>query len=277
MQVEATWEDLRGSCIAVLRPKTCDQSSQEAEAAGEGVIEEGGIEEGDIEKDDTEEGDGSEEETEVGAGADASASGSGSEEGDERSSKEVSGPVRGVDWASIQLRRAGRRLEGQPGILRKPQRGVSRIFSALDLAAFTLLSAGATSLYSLDLPCILSLLPGSSFHSYLTPLLFLPFFLYFLDLPSILILLPCSSFHYFFTSWIFLPFVFTPRLPLPFFFTPWLFLTICFFTSWLFLPFFLYSLALPSSLSLLRCLLCGQQWRQCVLPPRGDRHHPHHP
>ena len=167
MQVEATWEDLRGSCIAVLRPKTCDQSSAEAEAAGEGVIEEGDIEEGD-----TEEGEASEEETGIGAGASAS----GSEEGDERSSKEVSGPVRGVDWASIQLRRAGRRLEGQPGILRKPQRGVSRIFSVLDLAAFTLLSAGATSLYSLFLNSVLSLLAGSSFL----------YFLYSLALPSII-------------------------------------------------------------------------------------------
>ena len=51
---------------------------------------------------------------------------------------------RGVDWASLQLRRHPRRLMGSTGSLRAPSKTLSRAAVPLTLASFTVLSAGAT-------------------------------------------------------------------------------------------------------------------------------------
>jgi len=62
--------------------------------------------------------------------------------------EEVETPAhRGVDWASIQLRRHPRRLVGSTGSLRAPSKALSRAAVPLTLASFTVLSAGATGAF----------------------------------------------------------------------------------------------------------------------------------
>ena len=120
------WEELKDSCLVVLRPKAC---GEEKKKEGEDGGKEGkwGWKEG--RKGETVE------------------SGDQLESENNRTDKaeEVETPAhQGVDWASIQLRRHPRRLVGSTGSLKAPSKALSRAAEPLTLASFTVLSAGAT-------------------------------------------------------------------------------------------------------------------------------------
>ena len=107
----------------VLRPKDCGQEKKK-EKEEEGKVGKWGWKE---------------EESEAGE--------SGDQGGNNRTEKaeEVKKTAhRGVDWASLQLRRHPRRLIGSTGSLRAPSKALSRAAVPLTLASFTVLSAGAT-------------------------------------------------------------------------------------------------------------------------------------
>ena len=117
-QANVFWEELRDSCLVVLRPKDCAQEEKK----------EGGKEGKWGWKEESESGD---------------EGGSGSKRRDKAEEVEKTGH-RGVDWDSLQLRRHPRRLIGSTGSLRAPSKALSRAAVPLTLASFTVLSAGAT-------------------------------------------------------------------------------------------------------------------------------------
>ena len=113
------WEELKDSCLVVLRPKACaEDREKEKEKGGKG-----GKWEWREEK--------TEEEDQLSVA---------------KKAKEVEKPElhRGVDWDSLQLRRHPRRLVGPTGSLRSPTQALTRTSVPLTLASFTILSAGAT-------------------------------------------------------------------------------------------------------------------------------------
>ena len=113
------WEELKDSCLVVLRPKACaEDRDKEKEKGGKG-----GKWEWREEK--------TEEEDQLSVA---------------KKNEEVEKPElhRGVDWDSLQLRRHPRRLVGPTGSLRSPTQALTRTSVPLTLASFTILSAGAT-------------------------------------------------------------------------------------------------------------------------------------
>ena len=120
------WEELKDSCLVVLRPKACAEEKKKEE-------EEGGKEGKWGWKEDRK--------------GETGESGNQVESGNNRTDKaeEVENAAhRGVDWDSIQLRRHPRRLVGSTGSLKAPSKALSRAAVPLTLASFTVLSAGAT-------------------------------------------------------------------------------------------------------------------------------------
>ena len=118
------WEELKDSCLVVLRPKDCAQEKNKKEEGGK---------EG--------EWDWREEEGESGEKVDT---GSGNNRSDKAGKVQEKKTHQGVDWDSLQLRRHPRRLIGSTGSLRSPSKASSRASVPLTLASFTVLSAGAT-------------------------------------------------------------------------------------------------------------------------------------
>ena len=113
------WEELKDSCLVVLRPKACaEDREKEKEKGGKG-----GKWEWREEK--------TEEEDQLSVA---------------KKNEEVEKPElhRGVDWDSLQLRRHPRRLIGPSGSLRSPTQALTRTSVPLTLASFTILSAGTT-------------------------------------------------------------------------------------------------------------------------------------
>ena len=149
-QVELTWEDLKGSCMVLLRPRSsfrdtatndnflrfqhrsCDEEESES------VVEIG---------DETESSDDSsdDEETvieEAAVGDEEIKEVAETKNNDGTSSRE------GIDWEALTLeqqQRQPRRVRGSLGILRKPQLELGRVFQSISLDSFTLLSSGTTS------------------------------------------------------------------------------------------------------------------------------------
>ena len=111
------WEELKDSCLVVLRPKACAEE-KEKEKGGKGGKWEW-----------------REEKTEQDDQLSVA-----------KKTKEVEKPElhRGVDWDSLQLRRHPRRLVGPTGSLRSPTQALTRTSVPLTLSSFTILSAGAT-------------------------------------------------------------------------------------------------------------------------------------
>lgn len=133
LQVDASWEDFRDSCILLLRPLDCGEQEAPELVEVEGVGDEsdemevlsGWVDDG---------GDFEEvERTQVPE-----------EEDEQRVERRRGPPQRGVDWASLQLRRHPRRLLGSAGSLSRPAIPSTRALTPLTLASFTLLSAGTT-------------------------------------------------------------------------------------------------------------------------------------
>ena len=119
-QANVFWEELKDSCLVVLRPKDCAQEEKK-EGGKEGKW-------GWKEEEESESGD---------------EGGSGNNRRDKAEEVEKTGH-QGVDWDSLQLRRHPRRLIGSTGSLRAPSKALSRAAVPLSLASFTVLSAGAT-------------------------------------------------------------------------------------------------------------------------------------
>ena len=119
------WEELKDSCLVVLRPKDCAQEMKKEEEEGE----------------EGKEGKWGWKEEESKAGESDDHGGNNRTEKAEEVKKTAH---RGVDWASLQLRRHPRRLIGSTGSLRAPSKALSRAAVPLTLASFTVLSAGAT-------------------------------------------------------------------------------------------------------------------------------------
>ena len=148
LQVEVTWNDLKGSCMVLLRPRSsvftklifynkilfinsrsCDEEESES------VVE---VSE--------EEEDGSSDEEETSEEADAGEEASG-EDAEERKVGGTSSRE-GINWDALTLeqqQRQPRRIRGSLGILRKPQAQLARVFRSISLDSFTLLSTGTTS------------------------------------------------------------------------------------------------------------------------------------
>ena len=120
VQANVFWEELKDSCLVVLRPKDCAQEEKK-EGGKEGKW-------GWKEEEESESGD---------------EGGSGNNRRDKAEEVEKTGH-QGVDWDSLQLRRHPRRLIGSTGSLRAPSKALSRAAVPLSLASFTVLSAGAT-------------------------------------------------------------------------------------------------------------------------------------
>lgn len=126
VQANVFWEELKDSCLVVLRPKAC---AEEKTKEGEEGAKEGKW--------------GWKEERKGERGESVDQVGSGNNRTDK--AEDVENPAhRGVDWASIQLRRHPRRLVGSTGSLKAPSKALSRAAVPLTLASFTVLSAGAT-------------------------------------------------------------------------------------------------------------------------------------
>lgn len=138
-EVEVTWNDLKGSCMVFLRPRSCDE--EESESVVE-VAEEG---DGSSDEEETsEEANASEEET--GEAADASGGEAAERKGAGTPSRE------GINWEALTLeqqQRQPRRIRGSLGILRQPQAEPAlRVFRSISLDSFTLLSSGTTSAFA---------------------------------------------------------------------------------------------------------------------------------
>ena len=114
------WEELKDSCLVVLRPKDCGQEKKKEEEE-EGKVGKWGWKEEESKADDQ-----------------------GGNNRTEKAEEVKKTAHRGVDWASLQLRRHPRRLIGSTGSLRAPSKALSRAAVPLTLASFTVLSAGAT-------------------------------------------------------------------------------------------------------------------------------------
>merc|ERR1719234_854970 len=142
-EVEVTWNDLKGSCMIMLRPRSCDEEESDS------VVEVGDYEAGGVssdEEDTSEEAAASDEETEEVAERKGNVGGG-------TSSRE------GIDWEALtveqqqqqqqQQQRQPRRVRGSLGILRLPQTELSRVFQSISLDSFTLLSSGTTSAFAI--------------------------------------------------------------------------------------------------------------------------------
>ena len=114
------WEELKDSCLVVLRPKDCAEEKKKEEEGKGGKW-------------------GWKEESETGEKGE-----SGKKRRDKEAKEEEKTGHQGVDWDSLQLRRHPRRLIGSIGSLRAPSKTLTRAAAPLSLASFTVLSAGAT-------------------------------------------------------------------------------------------------------------------------------------
>merc|ERR1712062_106237 len=132
---ELTWEDLKESCMVLLRPRSCDEEESES------VVQIG---------DETEISDDSsdDEETVI---EEAVVGDEEIEEVAETKNNDGTSSREGIDWEALTLeqqQRQPRRVRGSLGILRKPQLDLGRIFQSISLDSFTLLSSGTTSAFA---------------------------------------------------------------------------------------------------------------------------------